>query len=85
MGGGGLIFGWAYIWGSYIWNEVSVGTCGGLIHGRVGLYMGGGGLLYMWGAYIRGGGLIVEGLRYLFNIYFIVTIMQWANVVIKHI
>ena len=29
MGGGG-----AYIWeGAYIWNEVSVGTYGGLIHG----------------------------------------------------
>ena len=34
--GGGLIFGG----GAYIWNEVSVSTCGGLIHG---------------GAYIRGG------------------------------
>ena len=34
---GGLIF-----WGAYIWNEVSVSTCGGLI------YMGG-------GAYILGG------------------------------
>jgi hypothetical protein len=33
---GGLIFG-----GAYIWNEVSVSTCGGLIHGG--------------GAYIRGG------------------------------
>ena len=33
---GGLIFEWAYIW-----NEVSVSTCGGLIHGG--------------GAYIRGG------------------------------
>ena len=30
---GGLIFGWAYIWGAYIWNEVSVSTCGGLIFG----------------------------------------------------
>ena len=43
---GGLIFGWAYIrvglysgvglifgWGAYIWNEVSVNTCDGLIHG----------------------------------------------------
>jgi hypothetical protein len=30
---GGLIFGWAYIRGAYIWNEVSVSTCGGLIHG----------------------------------------------------
>ena len=43
---GGLIFGG----GAYIWNEVSVSTCGGLIHG--------------W-AYIRGG-LIVGGLRYQF-------------------
>ena len=42
---GGLIFG-----GAYIWNEVSVSTCGGLIHGG-GLYSG-------------GGGLIVGGLRY---------------------
>ena len=41
---GGLIFGG----GAYIWNEVSVSTCGGFIHG---------------GAYIRGGGLIVGGLR----------------------
>jgi hypothetical protein len=40
---GGLIFG-----GAYIWNEVSVSTCGRLIDG---------------GAYIRGGGLIVGGLR----------------------
>ena len=40
---GGLIFGWAYIW-----NDVSVSTCGGLIHGG-GLYSG---------------GLIVGGLRY---------------------
>ena len=30
---GGLIFGG----GAYIWNEVSVSTCGGLIHGG-GLY-----------------------------------------------
>ena len=35
--GGGLIFGG----GAYIWNEVSVSTCGGLIHGG-GLYSGGG-------------------------------------------
>ena len=45
---GGLIFGWAYIrGGAYIRNEVSVSTCGGLIHG--GLYSGGlivGGLRY---------------------------------------
>jgi hypothetical protein len=38
---GGLIFG-----GAYIWNEVSVSTCGGLIHG---------GGLYLGGAYIQGG------------------------------
>ena len=31
-----------YSGGAYIWNEVSVSTCGGLIHGG--------------GAYIRGGG-----------------------------
>jgi hypothetical protein len=36
---GGLIFG-----GAYIWNEVSVSTCGGLIHG---------GLIFGGGAYIR--------------------------------
>ena len=47
---GGFIFG-----GAYIWNEVSVSTCGGLIHG--------------W-AYIRGGGgLIVGGLRSISKIY----------------
>ena len=34
---GGLIFGG----GAYIWNEVSVSTCGGLIHGG-GLIFGGG-------------------------------------------
>jgi hypothetical protein len=51
---GGLIFGWAYIrGGAYIWNEVSVSTCGGLIHGGEGLYWG-------WG-------LIVGGLRYILN------------------
>ena len=33
---GGLIF-----WGAYIWNEVSVSTCGGLIHGGGGLIVGG--------------------------------------------
>jgi hypothetical protein len=41
---GGLIFGG----GAYIWNEVSVSTCGGLIHG--GLIFGGlivGGLRYV--------------------------------------
>jgi hypothetical protein len=32
-----------YIWGrAYIWNEVSVSTCGGLIHG--GLIVGGYGI-----------------------------------------
>ena len=36
---------------AYIWNVVSVSTCGGPIHG--------GGLI------LGGGGLIVEGLRYL--------------------
>jgi hypothetical protein len=35
--GGGL-----YLGGAYIWNDVSVSTCGGLIHG--GLIFGGGGL-----------------------------------------
>jgi hypothetical protein len=34
------MFGWVYIrGGAYIWNEVSVSTCGGLIHG--GLLFGG--------------------------------------------
>ena len=48
---------WAYIrvglysgGGAYIRNDVGDSTCGGLIHG---------------GAYIRGGGLIVGGLRYM--------------------
>ena len=49
---GGLIFGWAYIWGAYIWNEVSVSTCGGLIHGGRLIF---GGLIFM-----GGGGLILE-------------------------
>ena len=42
---GGLIFGGGGGGGAgaYIWNEVSVSTCGGLIHG--------GGLI--WGAYSR--------------------------------
>ena len=31
-----------YSGGAYIWNEVSVSTCGGLIHGGGGLYSGGG-------------------------------------------
>jgi hypothetical protein len=39
-----------YSGGAYIWNEVSVSTCGGLIHG---------GLIHV-GAYIRGGGLSSE-------------------------
>jgi hypothetical protein len=38
---GGLIFGG----GAYIWNEVSVSTCGGLIHGGL-IFGGGGGGLY---------------------------------------
>ena len=45
---GGLIFGG---WGPYLWNEVSVGTCGGLIMG--GLIFGGliiGGLRICHGA-----------------------------------
>ena len=47
---GGLIFGWAYIGGrAYIWNEVSVSTCGGLTHGG--------------GAYIRGEGACRAGVR----------------------
>jgi hypothetical protein len=50
-----------YSGGAYIWNEVSVSTCGGLIHGGRGLYTGG-------VAYIRGGGLIVGGLRYCMTI-----------------
>ena len=33
--------------GAYVWNELSVSTCGGLIHG--------GGLIFGGGAYIRGG------------------------------
>ena len=39
---GGLIFGGGglYSGGAYIWNEVSVSTCGGLIHGG-GLIFGG--------------------------------------------
>ena len=50
--------------GAYIWNEVSVSICGGLI-------FGGGGLQYIRGrAYIlgEGGGLIVGGLRYYLDI-----------------
>jgi hypothetical protein len=61
--------------GAYIWNEVSVSTCGGLIHG--GLIFGGGGA-YIWnevsvstcgglihgGLIFGGGGLIFGGLRY---------------------
>ena len=44
---------WAYIHGggAYIWNEVSVSTCGGLIHGGMLIF---GGLIFM------GGGLILE-------------------------
>ena len=45
---GGLIFEGAYIrGGSYIWNEVSISTCGGLIHG--------GGVAYTQGGLIFGG------------------------------
>jgi hypothetical protein len=43
---GGLIFG-----GAYISNEVSVSTCGGLIHRGGGVYSGG--LIIGEGAYIR--------------------------------
>ena len=46
--GGGLIFRGGLIFGgggwAYIWNEVSVSTCGVLIHG--GSYIRGGGSLY---------------------------------------
>ena len=35
-----------YLGAAYIWNEVSVSTCGGLIHG-------GGGLIFGGGAYSR--------------------------------
>ena len=58
---------WAYIWvdlysggGAYIWSEVSVSTCGGLIHG---------------GAYIQGGGLYSEvyGISCMYNTY--ITLM----------
>ena len=41
-GGGGLIFGGGlYSGGAYIWNEVSVSTCGGLIHGGGLIFRGG--------------------------------------------
>jgi hypothetical protein len=50
---------WAYIrvglysgGGAYIWNEVSVSTCGRLIHG--------GGAYTRGGAYIRGGGAYIR-------------------------
>jgi hypothetical protein len=44
-----------YSGGAYIWNEVSVSTCGGLIHG---------GGAYIWGGLIfGGGGLIFGGLQ----------------------
>ena len=59
----GFIFGWAYIRrGAYIWNEVSVSTCGELIHGG-GVIFGGGG--YIWGGGVIFGGLIFGGLRYM--------------------
>ena len=54
---GGLIFGG----GAYIWSEVSVSTCGGLIHR---------------GAYIRGGGGLyseVYGISCMYNTY--ITLM----------
>ena len=47
---GGLIFGWAYIWvglcsgGAYIWNELSVSICDGLIFRGAYITRGGGGL-----------------------------------------
>jgi hypothetical protein len=43
-GGGAYIRGGGLIseGGAYIWNEVSISTCGGLMHG--GLIFGGGGL-----------------------------------------
>jgi hypothetical protein len=44
---GGLYSGGLIFEGAYIWNEVSVSICGGLI-------FGGGGLIVV-GAYIRGG------------------------------
>ena len=47
--GGGLNSGGGLYSGGYIWNEVSVSTCGGLMHG---------------GTYIRGGKLVLGGLRY---------------------
>ena len=47
---GGLIFGG----GAYIWNKVSVSTCGGLVHG--GLIFGG---LISGGAYIWGFTVII--------------------------
>ena len=59
---GGLIFG-----GAYIWNEVSVSTCGGLIHGG-GLYSG---------------GLIVGGLRYDILIPHISTCKMQDNTLVK--
>ena len=65
---GELIFGGGdlYSGGAYIWNEVSVSTCGGPIHGEGGLYSGG---AYIWnevsvstcGGPIHGGGLMFGG------------------------
>jgi hypothetical protein len=45
----GLIFGG----GGYIWNEVSISTCGGLIHGG-GLYSGGGANIFGSLRYMNG-------------------------------
>ena len=45
---------------AYILNEVSVSTCGGLIHGGGGLYSGGG--LIFGERLIFGGGLYSAGL-----------------------
>ena len=70
----GLIFAWAYIRGegAYIWNDVSLSTCGGLIHG------GGG------GTYIRGGGgLIVGGLRYDIYVQYSVVYLSYMNKSLK--
>ena len=44
--GGAYIRVGGYIWGLYIWNEVTVSTCGGLIHGGGLIFGGGGGGLY---------------------------------------
>ena len=76
---------WAYIrvdlysGGAYIWNEVSVSTCGGLIHGGGHIFGGG---AYIWnevsvstcgrlihgGGLYSGGGFIFGGLRYITSV-----------------